>query len=113
MKTKAVFEPQEKNPSGEVHEDLGFFSYDQARKKIVLRQFHIEGYVNTYILEKIPERGEAFVFVSEHLENAPPTMKAREVFQLIDENTMEQSFDLSMSGTDFQCYNLNVIHRQQ
>ena len=25
MKTKAVFEPQEKNPKGETHEDLGYF----------------------------------------------------------------------------------------
>jgi len=28
LKTKAVFEPQENNPKGEVHEDWGFFSYD-------------------------------------------------------------------------------------
>ena len=112
MKTKAVFTHQDSNLSGEVHEDLGFFSYDQARKKIILRQLHIEGYVNTYILEKIPQIGEAFVFVSEHLENAPPSMKAKEVFKLTDENTMEQSFYLSMSEDNFQCYSVNTMLRR-
>ena len=52
VKTKAVFEPTEKNPKGEVHEDLGIFSYDKFRKTFVFRQFHIEGFVNQYILEK-------------------------------------------------------------
>ena len=37
MKTRGVFEPTEKNPEGEVHEDIGIFSYDQSRKKFVLR----------------------------------------------------------------------------
>jgi Domain of unknown function (DUF6597) len=32
--------PQEKNPKGEAHEDVGFISYDEAAQKLVLRQFH-------------------------------------------------------------------------
>jgi hypothetical protein len=38
---------QEKNKVGEVHEHRGFFSYDKARKLLLLRQFHAEGFVNT------------------------------------------------------------------
>ncbi len=33
MKTLSEFKPQEKNPEGEIHEDLGLFSYDTSRKK--------------------------------------------------------------------------------
>ena len=35
ISNKAVYAPQEKNPKGEVHEDLGFFGYDKACKSSV------------------------------------------------------------------------------
>jgi hypothetical protein len=40
---QSVYQPQEKNPKGEVHEDLGVFSFDSTRKRLVFRQFHKEG----------------------------------------------------------------------
>ena len=43
MRTKATFEPQEKNPKGEVHEDWGFFSYDRSKKKIMLDNSMLKG----------------------------------------------------------------------
>src|SRR5262245_4129046 len=46
VRNKSTYAPQPKNPKGEVHEDWGMFSYDSGRKKLVLRQFHIEGFVN-------------------------------------------------------------------
>src|SRR5512143_3004984 len=36
LKNKTVYPPQEKNPKGETHEDLGLFTYDSHRKKFVL-----------------------------------------------------------------------------
>src|SRR5690242_18267955 len=50
VKHKSVYAPQEKNPKGEVHEDLGFISFDRSRKQFVFRQFHVEGFVNQYTL---------------------------------------------------------------
>jgi len=44
----STYLPQEKNRKGEVHEHAGMFSYDKQRKLLMLRQFHIEGFVNTY-----------------------------------------------------------------
>ena len=41
----------EKNPEGEIHEDLGLLSYDEAREIYVLREFHVEGYMNQYVVE--------------------------------------------------------------
>jgi hypothetical protein len=41
----------------EVHDDVGFISYGKAAQKLVLRQFHIEGFVNHYVLDSISETG--------------------------------------------------------
>jgi hypothetical protein len=54
VRNKSTYAPQEKNPKGEVHEDWGMFSYDRARKKFVLRQFHVEGFVNQYAPRRSP-----------------------------------------------------------
>ena len=47
---KSTFEPTASNAKGEVHEDLGYISYDRSKKTFRLRQFHIEGFVNEYLL---------------------------------------------------------------
>jgi len=113
MKTKAIFEPQEKNPKGEVHEDWGIFSYDQSRKKIVFRQFHIEGFINQYVLEKISDNGKTLVFVTEQIENAPPGLQAKLTFKALNVDTLEVNFDLAFPGKDFDCYSLNVVKRKK
>jgi hypothetical protein len=41
-RTRVTYPPQEKNPKGEVHEDIGLISYDRRRNAFVLRQFHKE-----------------------------------------------------------------------
>ena len=37
-----IYPPKEKNLKGEVHEDVGFFSFDRKQKKLVLRQFTVK-----------------------------------------------------------------------
>src|SRR6516225_8278256 len=51
VKNTSTYPPQTKNPKGEVHHDMGLIGYDGARKKFVFRQFHQEGFVNTYVQE--------------------------------------------------------------
>lgn len=111
MRTKAVFEPSEKNPQGEVHEDLGIFSYDQTRKAFVFRQFHIEGFVNTYILKKKDSVANELIFLSEQIENAPEGTKAKEIFKLINEDEVEQSFHIAWPGREYACFSLNNLKR--
>ena len=113
LKTKAVFEPQEKNPKGEIHEDWGFFSYDRSRKRFVFRQFHIEGFINQYVLESISDDGKTLVFDSEEFENAPPGWKARITYKILGKDTLEESFDLATPGKDLQCYILNTLRRKK
>lgn len=71
VKNKSVFEPQEKNPEGEVHEDWAFLSYDHIRQKFVMREFHSEGFVNQYLLDSLSTNDKIFTFVSESIENVP------------------------------------------
>jgi len=111
MRTRAVFEPTEKNPKGEVHEDLGIFSYDQSRKTFVFRQFHIEGFVIQYILEKKDDKTNELTFVSEHVENAPPGTKAKEIFKFVSEDQIEQSFHVAWPDRDYACFALNNLKR--
>ncbi len=111
MRTRAVFEPTEKKPKGEVHEDVGIFSYDQARKTFIFRQFHLEGFVIEYVLEKRGENTNELTFVSEAIENAPPGTRAKEVFKFINEDEFEQSFHVAWPKQDYACYMQNKLKR--
>ncbi len=111
--TKAVFEPQEKNPEGEIHEDLGYISYDKGRKKFVFRQFHVEGFINQYVLDSISADGNTIVFTSESLENAPPGMSARLTYTLVAPDELTSAFDLAFPGKEFSCFSQNTFKRRK
>ena len=49
VQNRSEYPAQEKNPEGEIHEDEGFLSFDRRRKALMLRQFHVEGFVNQYV----------------------------------------------------------------
>lgn len=111
VKNESRFEPQEKNPKGELHEDWGFISYDRLRKKFILRQFHGEGFVNQYLCESLAEDEKSLVFVSEQIENIPPGWKARLTYKILDDNEFQQTFDLAGPGAEFECYSTGVMKR--
>ena len=112
VKGKAVFEPQEKNQKGEVHQDWGLFSYDRIRGKFVLRQFHIEGFVNQYVLDTLSSDGKTFVFLSESIENIPVGWRAKVTFKILNENEFLWIFDLASPEKDFECYSENHLQRK-
>ncbi len=113
MKTSSIFEPQEKNPRGEHHEDMAVFSYDQNRKKFILRSFYIEGFVIQYLLDDMGEEEKTLTFVSENVENGPPGTKARLVFKFTKDDEMEQSFFVAFSGSEFSCFVVNNLKRKK
>lgn len=101
-RTSSMFRPTESHPDGEFHEDWMIFSYDAERKKIILRQFHNEGYVNRYVLEEVSDGGNTLQFVTESVENGPPGMRARLTFNIDSVNKqLDQNFELAMPGKDF------------
>lgn len=99
LKNETKFEPTDKNPDGEIHIDWGMISFDSFRKKIIYRQFNIEGYVNQYVLDN-SEEGK-FVFETEAIENVPAGFKARITLEIIDENTYREGFELASPGKEY------------
>ncbi len=103
---------QEKNKAGEVHEHMGMFSYDKAHKLIVLRQFHIEGFVNTYRQAAAADGREgSLVFDSEGFENFSNAWKARESYEFLSDDEFVETFELAPPGKPFQVYSRNHFKR--
>ena len=104
------YPPQEKNKAGEVHEHWGIFSFDKIRKVLVLRQFHVEGFVNSYrqvgAVESAP-----LVFESEAFENFSNQWKARETYEFRSDDEFVETFELSAPGKPFQVYSRSELKR--
>lgn len=111
VKNKSTYPPSKENSKGEVHEDRGFISYDRGRKTFVLRQFHIEGFVNQFKIESISPDGKSIVFISESIENIPAGYRAKESYQIVNENEFIETFELAEPGKDFEVYSRAVLKR--
>lgn len=109
--TKAVFEPQERNPKGEVHEDVGYISYDGSRKSFIFRGFYVEGFVNQYV-GTVSEDGNTLTFETESVENAPAGTRAKVVFVRAGDSELEQSFHVAWPGKDYACYSTNRLRKR-
>ncbi len=113
VKNKSIYPPQEKNPKGEVHEDWGMISFDRTRKRFVLRQFHVEGFVNQYLLDSLAADGKAIVFVTESIENIPAGWRAQERYLILNETEFVEVFSLAAPGKDFAVYAENHFKRRR
>lgn len=105
------YPPQEKNKAGEVHEHWGVFSHDKARQLIVLRQFHVEGFVNTYRQVPSPEVPASLVFESEAFENFSNAWRARERYEFIGDDEFVETFELAPPGKPYELYSRNHFKR--
>lgn len=110
VRNTSTYPPQEKNPKGEVHEDTGYISYNRARKRLVLRQFHVEGFVNQYVEEPESSPGR-LVFVSESIENIPAGWRARETYVVHGPDEFEELFELAEADKPFELYSRAQLKR--
>jgi hypothetical protein len=101
---RSVNLPQEKNPEGEVHEEIGFFSYDKTRRKFVFREFHVEGYINQYLVESWDRENRKLVMTTEAIENISPGWNARTTYEILKEDEFREKFGLSRPGKGWACY---------
>jgi hypothetical protein len=110
VRNRSEYPIQEKNPKGEIHEDEGFFSVDRARKRLVFRQFHGEGFVNQYTqdVESSPQR---IVFTTESIENIPAGWRARETYVVHGPDEFEEIFELAETGKPFELYSRARLKR--
>lgn len=108
MRNTSTYLPQEKNPKGEVHEDRGFISHDRTRNLFVFRQFHVEGFVNTYVASPTET---PIVFTSEAIENIPAGWRARETYRLEPTGELVEVFELAEAGKAFEVYSTTRLRR--
>ena len=70
----------------------------------MLRQFHIEGFVNQYRMDSISADKKTIVFLSEAFENIPEGFRARETYKIISRNEFIETFEIAEPGKDFALY---------
>ena len=111
-KNKSTYPPQEKNPKGEIHEDLGLYSYDRGSKQFALRQFHSEGFVNQYRQEAAASQSGTLVFLTSGIENIPAGWRARESYRIVSPDEFIEVFELAEPGKDFEFYSESHFKRE-
>jgi hypothetical protein len=106
----STYAPQEKNKNGEVHHHMSLISYDRARRLFVFRQFHTEGFVNTYVQH--PTRDDKkLVFVTEAIENIPPGYRARETYTIVSHDEFIERFEIAEPEKEFELYSEGRFRR--
>jgi len=111
-RSQSTFAPTDKAKPGEVHEHLSLFSHDRKRNTLVFRQFHQEGFVVTYVLNRALGSSSRLVFESEQLENVPESWKARETYERQSDGEFTETFELSQGGKPYTVYSRNHFKRR-
>jgi hypothetical protein len=113
VQNKSTYDPQPKNPKGEVHQDWGMMGFDKDRKKFVFRQFHVEGFVNQYVMTSASPDGKTIVFTSENIENIPVGFRARETYKILGPDEFIEVFEIAEPGKDFELYSEGHFRRKK
>jgi len=100
----STYPAQAKNRKGEVHEHRSFISYDGRRQRLVLRQFHQEGFVNTYVFNPAESTSTALVFDSESFENLDSGFRARETYEVYSSDEFIETFEVAEPGKPLDLY---------
>jgi hypothetical protein len=105
------YPPQERNTKGERHEHWSLFSHDRQLKALALRQFHVEGFVNTYKQAASDSAPDTVVFESVAFENLPSEWKARETYRFVGDDEFIETFELAPPGKPYQVYSRAQMKR--
>jgi hypothetical protein len=88
-------------------------SFDQARKNFVLRQFHVESFVNQYVMTSSSADGKTIVFTSDSIENIPAGFRARETYKILGADEFTEVFEIAEPGKDFELYSEGHFRRKK
>jgi hypothetical protein len=103
LRHASVRQPQEKSVEGDHHRELSIFSFDSERKKLVLRQFVVEGFVNRYTCDTSTSK---IVCVTEHVESGPG-VSARYTIEIQNPYSFNEIFELAWPGEELSVYFTN------
>ncbi|MGB9075320.1 MAG: hypothetical protein WCC26_00640, partial [Terracidiphilus sp.] len=84
--------------------ELCHLSYDSGRKRFILRQFHVEGFVNQYVEQERAPGSKTLVFLSEEIENIPDGWRARETYTFLSDTEYIEVFELAPPKKEFAVY---------
>ncbi len=87
------------------------YSYDRGLKKVVLRQFHIEGFVNEYTLDSVSADEKSLDFTTIRIENIAAGWRARESLRIFSPDEFLETFSLAAPGKDFEVYSETRLKR--
>lgn len=107
----STYAPKKPEGPSEVHEHWSLISYDKKRKRIVLRQFHQEGFVNQYVLDSERSTAQRLVFVSESFENFDSRWRARETYDVLSKDAFTETFEIAPPEKEFSVYSKNEFTR--
>ena len=108
MKHSSVRLPQEKSPEGDNHEEIGIFSMDGERNKLMLRSYNIEGFTLQYACDVETER---LVCVTEQIGNGRG-MRARLTLEKQSRHSFEEVFEIAWrDGEELSLYFTNTWTR--
>ena len=89
----------------QTHVERAIYSFDRKTKTLRLRQFHGEGFVNSYAEES------ALSFVTTDIENIPAGWRARETYKPVSADSFEETFELAEPGKEFATYSTSKLER--
>ncbi|MFQ5525226.1 MAG: hypothetical protein ACE5GX_03095 [Thermoanaerobaculia bacterium] len=101
--------PQEMSPKGDYHREIGFFSFDPERKKLVLRTFIVEDFVNQYVCE-VEERTVVCVMEKSEGEGGSG-WGGRLTLEIHDAYRFDEIFELAAPGQELAVYLTNTWNR--
>ena len=87
-------------------------SFDKGRQNFEFRQFHIEGFVNQYVMTSSSADGKTIVFTSESIENIPAGYRARETYKILGPDEFTEVFEIAEPGKDFEHYSEGHFKRK-
>lgn len=100
-RNQSTFPKSDKKPKGEVHRDIGIFSYNANKEEIVYRSFNIENFTNIFVLNDSLSTETKFIFITREIENNPGNWKARVVIEKISDTEFKEFFNIAMDGETF------------
>jgi hypothetical protein len=107
----SAYAPRQPDTPGEVHEHWSIISFDRNRKRLVLRQFHQEGFVNQYVLDVEGSSPRKLAFVSERFENLDEKWRARETYDFVSKDEFTETFEIAPPDKDFALYSRTAFER--
>lgn len=111
LKNASHFPKSDKKPIGEVHRDIGIISYNSNDSSIVLREFHVEGFVNIYLFDQSISNDSTFIFITREIENNPGNWVARSTLRKRSDKEFWEIFEIATDGKNFKELLRNHWHK--